>query len=101
MGKDPDLAMSPRLAWCLLNVLPWVHYFTLHNLISLIQEEVLHPFILEIFTENCQVSDTVPAAGEIVVDQTKALSLWFLHCSEGQMKSNTDVSNHMSGRDKA
>lgn len=79
----------------------WVHYFTLHNFIFLIQEEALHPFILEIFTENCQVSDAVSAAGEIVVDQTKDLSLWFLYCSEGQLKLNTDVSSHMSSKDKA
>lgn len=86
---------------CLLNIQSWVHHFTLYNLSFLIQKEVLHPFTLRSFTENCQVSDAVPAAGETVMDQTKALSLWCLHCSGEQVKSNTDVSNHMPGRDKA
>lgn len=73
----------------------------MYNLSFLIQKEALHPFTFKSFTENCQVSDAVPAAGETVMDQTKALSLWGLHCSREQVKSNTAVSNHMTGREKA
>lgn len=90
------LASGPRLLGWLLKVCPWPHHFTLCSFSFLVQKEALHSFVLRIFAETRQVS----GAGEMAVDQTRALSPWCPHC-RGAMESNAHVSDHRLSRDQA